>query len=384
MTRIVIICTTLCTCAPLFALPPVGVTLIDSTPERTAMLSVVDGVAYINSLGGVWNVQPDAHIGFVPVNHPNLGTRSVTTRVVKGPDGHLYLGANFVEDDPNRFVRIGAALFGLDQPTTPRTTWPGELADVRGLDGDLDVFGNLATLISTTAPEIPVQFQVDGTTVELDRPLHPDFEEPIGASVLDVSETGYAVGGANAPGILRVDSVIWTPEGEFSFVAQIVGPHAPAISVRDRNDGNGVNIGFDNVARVVYGTEPLTHLRREEGEFDPGDEFDIHTIVSQSEFAVVNSDVDGVFAYFPGIVSAEPGVALPIEQLFPELTTIDFNEVNDLYAVDGHIFMTLSGPDGLSLFGERDPSLIPEPSAVILIFVAAGVAGFYAWRGRRM
>jgi hypothetical protein len=71
-------------------------------------------------------------------------------------------------------------------------------------------------------------------------------------------------------------------------------------------------------------------------------------IVSETEFAVlpdVNSPT--IFGFFPGLVPDEPLVALPIEEIFPELASVKFDSVTDLVAIDGHIFMTLSGPDGL-------------------------------------
>ena len=54
------------------------------------------------------------------------------------------------------------------------------------------------------------------------------------------------------------------------------------------------------------------------------------------------------------------------------------------YAVDGRIYMTLSGPDGLFLFGATDPSVIPEPSTLVLAGLLVGLCGWRTWRRGRL
>jgi hypothetical protein len=144
--------------------------------------------------------------------------------------------------------------------------------------------------------------------------------------------------------------------------------------VRDRSDGRGVNIGFEFEAGVIYGDRDAVRLHESDGFFRiiiPGE-----TIVSQGDFVVANVEPGfqeaGPFAYYPGIVADQPGVVLPIQDIFPDLTSINFDGVSDLYAVDGYIYMTLHGDNGLYLFGARDPSVIPEPSTLLIAALATG------------
>jgi hypothetical protein len=148
----------------------------------------------------------------------------------------------------------------------------------------------------------------------------------------------------------------------------------------------GLNIGFDAIAELRYGDRPLITLGKTNGPFIAV--IDGGAIVSQSDFAVVNpTEFTGVpfqpMAYYPGIVPSDPNAPRPLEELFPELLSVDFDTVTDLYAVDGHIFMTLSGPDGLYLFGARDPSVIPEPTTWTLLLLSLLAASTLAVRGRR-
>lgn len=98
--------------------------------------------------------------------------------------------------------------------------------------------------------------------------------------------------------------------------------------------------------------------------------------MSHGDFVVIDEFgalLSGLHGYYPGIIPDHPDRAMPLLTIFPELAAIDIDVVTDLAAVDGYIYMALSGSDGLYLFSARDPSVIPEPTtfALALIGVAA-------------
>ena len=380
MYRFVMLTVTLCgacfSWSAVRALPPLGLTHISMLPGGG--LQIIDGSAYIGGRQHIWTVTGNGEVAALELFHPTLGSPNGIRRVVKGPDGDIYAAATFVSQDPD--FRDGA-VFRLDMPETPIVTW-SSLVNLVGIDRDLRGVGNRYPGDGTV--HFPVELFLDGSIVPLERPVDPQDGFPLYAAAWNVSESGYVVGEA---ALEKLEGAIWTPDGEFSYIPPIVsGPHASAAAVRDRNDGNGVNIGLEYVGRVKYGDEPTINLH------ERGSDDDIFggVTVSQSDFALVHLndpdpfdeiEVQGTFAYYPGIVPDDPAAVVPLEEVFPELTTIGLKAGGDLYAVDGRIYMTLRAEDGLYLFGARDPSVIPEPRAVMLALVAAGAcaAGRRFW-----
>ena len=103
------------------------------------------------------------------------------------------------------------------------------------------------------------------------------------------------------------------------------------------------------------------------------DEDDLPAGLTAADFVVIedynNLTLSGLFGYYPGIVPGYPERSVPLLDLFPELATIDIDVILDVASKDGYLYMTLSGSDGLYLFGARDPSVIPEPSTFALAFL---------------
>lgn len=353
--------------APLaLALPPLGITPLESLAERTTQLSVIEGTAYVSTPGGVWIVPPMDPQSFTDIEHPTLGTPSDITRVVKAPDGNLYAAANFeIAADHH-----AAALFRLDMPNAPLVTWDqNPISDplwnpfgVVGIDKNLRILGNIAG----EYPGAAARFELDGQIVPLAIPVGS-----VGVGIVDVSLDGFALGNGHVPFSIGEDAAVWMPDETVGFL----GTGAFAWSLRDRVDGFGINLGFSlSPAQIKLGNAPYKELTTIDGLEVRGD-----PLVSESDFVVTNGGsftIDGVLGYYPGLVPIHPDVAIPLEQIFPELAIIDFDFVGDLTSVNGYIYMTVSGDDGLMLFGARDPSVIPEPMSLTLALVGIAVALF--------
>jgi hypothetical protein len=267
----------------------------------------------------------------------------------------------------------GAALYRIDNPSQPLVTWhsvvDGEhIPNIAGIDANLRAVGTLIARFEHL-PYLPAEFLMDGTFQQLEMNGQPG--EFLDGGVSSISESGFAAGGAQPTGTIGIDGALWSPEGELIFFRPGGSSIRTASSIRDRNDGAGFNIGTES-AGIVYGPVPQEiHVHAQDIDIS----FRSTTLVSQSDFAAVNVSGIGAFAYYPGLVPDDPLAILPIEDVFPELASIDVDMITVLDATpDGHIFMTLSGPDGLYLFGARDPSLIPEPQALALAVLTLAFA----------
>lgn len=349
-------CLLVCVCCnPTFALPPLGHTPINPAFSN---LEIIDGTAYISAPGGVRTVSSDGNLGLIPLSHPTLGPLFSVTRVVKALDDDLYVAANFGDfNNP-----LGAALFRLNEPSTPIVTWDGSYR-VQGVDRELRSFGNLTSPM--TGFFEATRFLVDGTIEPMAYPAGSDSNDShtfLRASTL----SGFSIGDAGVPGTLGDAPGLWTPDGVFQFVDSL----GTSSSIRDRADLQGINLGWDTTfPHVGYGLG---------NEIEIKDQFGVKinvlggsVIVSQSEFAVVDPIGSATYAYYPGIVPDHPDRALPLLDIFPELASIDIGAVTSLSAVDGYIYMTLNGDDGRFLFGARDPSVVPEPTTRALAFIGA-------------
>lgn len=272
---------------------------------------------------------------------------------MKAVDGDLYLAANF-RVSPSAFR---PALFRLDQPMSPLVTW--ENGDIRGVDANLRGFGmadNAARFIS------------DGSIETL--------SSPSGSSsstinlLWSVTPLGYSIGDAVIPETTASAPVVWTPEGHISFVFSF----GLATSVRDRSDGQGINIGADLTSpEVRFGQTGYATISDINGEYLFVSEGGV--LVSQDDFVIVHANwPTELYGFYPGIVPGFPDRAVPLLDIFPELAAIDIDFVHDLASVDGYLYMTLSGADGTFLFGARDPSVIPEPATAVMMVLVATVA----------
>ncbi len=235
----------------------------------------------------------------------------------------------------------------------------GTNANVVGLDRNLKGYG-----VTGVQSDLPAQFNLDGTLTEMD-----------GGNlsvVLAVSGSGFSVGSAFIPGTIGTGAALWDPKGFLnrSILRNYAG--ASGTSISDRWDGHGLNIGISVPATAILGDSPPVEI------LDPQGEIIGRGIsqVSQSDFTIVSPRSDDVYVYYPGVAADHPDRAMLIEDVFPELRTIDFEESSTPYAVDGHVYMVLSGDDGSFLFGAPDPSLIPEPTGIVL-----GLLGSLAYLG---
>jgi hypothetical protein len=263
----------------------------------------------------------------------------------------------------------------------PVVTWDidpttGDPLELAGVDRSLRGLGNIVGGEIELPIYIPAAFFVDGSVNPLTVP-----DPAGGAFLIRASPNGYAIGEAHIPGTAGSSIGLWSPDGSFSFVS-VLGYFNGVL--RDRSDPQGINVGlYPGPAAIQYGDRPFLFVTDADGEL-------VRTrvlLLSQSDFAVLDTDEFGdsesptYLGFFPGIVPDDPTQAVPLLDVFPELASVNFDRVTDLAAVDGRIYMTLVGEDGLYLFGARDPSVIPEPATVVLALLAvlAG-CGFTARR----
>jgi hypothetical protein len=315
-----------------------------------------------------------SNAAFIAISHPTLGGANGVTRVVVGPSDDLYIGATLGTFN----APLGAALYRLQLPTVPIVTWE-EAYRVDGVTTDLIAFGNVLQDEFEAS-----EFLLDGTVAPLAHPPGPDSNN--GTSLSLSTPSGYAIGIAGIPGTAGIGPVKWEPDGDISFL----GAFGVANSIRDRTDGEGANIGWYDfeVPVISYGDGDSFGIFKDDGaSFYDDFPFTIEVNVSHGDFAVVevfesfSSGVSALYGFYPGIVPGFDNRGLPLLDIFPQLAAIDIDRVHDLASVDGYLYMTLSGADGTYLFGERDPSVIPEPAAVVMVLCVAVVV--LPRRGRR-
>lgn len=223
------------------------------------------------------------------------------------------------------------------------------------------------------------RFLLDGSIQALFQPSKPNSNVNIKyTQIYYVTPCGYAIGDSVIPGTIGSAPAQWTPEGTFSF---ILG-NGVVTSSRDRNDGQGINVGFYEFDPTIKLGDNYYYIQDMNGEHYDGSG---GVLVSQSDFAIVQDWAFPAnkpkYAFFPGIVPGFPDRAVKLLNIFPELATVDIDVIHDLASVDGYLYMTLSGSDGTFLFGARDPSVIvPEPATAVLMLLG-GIA--CASRGRR-
>ncbi|MEX2170372.1 MAG: PEP-CTERM sorting domain-containing protein [Pirellulales bacterium] len=337
-----------------WALPPLGLTAIGPAPvvdiyDPRTFIEVFGDAAYVSNSAGVWTIDEAAQVSLIQLVHSTFGVSKNATRVVNGPEGALYVGGNFGDHSAVR-----AALFKLTDPSTPVVTYP-ELSNLRGIDSSLRGLGNLGGTASW--------FHLDSTFSLL--PPAPGTQERF---LFYSSLLGYSLGLASEPGTLGSAPAFWDADGNFQFVPGATG--VPS-SIRDRRDGTGPNIGWDETA-VKYGNEQSFQIFNAAGPL---------AIVSQGDFVALSDELTSM-GYYPGIVPEQPNIALPLESIFPELASLDIDAVRDITAVERYLYMVLEAEGQLYLFGARDPSQIPEPASLTLTLLGASIA-FASFRQRK-
>ncbi len=342
----------LLTCLTASALPPLGLTQIDSDEDRFSRIAVFDGTAYVSTRSGVYpidasGVQPlllPAPIGFGPL--------ALTTRVVKGESGELVFAASFEAG-----VTFDGVALSLDNLQTPLVTWNFSGA-VRAIDSELGAVSGGRILLN------------DGSGFDTDASEY--F-----FSGSDMTPSGVAIGFAAVPGTIGSVAALYDLDGDVEFL----GPIGLQGGIKDRSDGLGINYGFSSDYHVVrYGESDPVEIDKS---IDRSAFVDGFVHVSETDFVVVqaynpNSPDYDFLAYYPGINPAGLDRSVPLGDLFPELSTIDFDRITDISSSEGQIHLLLSGDEGLWLFAARDPSVVPEPSAVCI--GAMLVIGFAALR----
>ncbi len=279
------------------ALPPLGLTLVDPSAAASEFprpqLEIIDGTGYVSGPSGVWPIDSLGRQPFIPVFHPTLGIPQRVTRVVDGPGGILYVGANF-GTSTRLGDSTGAALYHFADPEGPIITWP-RYSDVRGISTNLRILGNSYCCTDVEHPNLnAAQFFLDGSASALPVPPGSDF-----AYVGDVSRLGFGLGDA---GVLGDSVVLWPPNGGYVIVEDGAGSR----TVRDRSDGTGENVGAVGFYNVYYGSRPPVSVLDQNGIFTNP----YAVIVSQGDFVVVDAESEhphmAFYGYFPVQSPATP------------------------------------------------------------------------------
>jgi hypothetical protein len=316
-------------------------------------------MAYISDSAGVWIVNELGHSSLIELGNPTLGVLRRVTRVVEGPGNELCVAADFLV--PGSIYR--PALFSLDQPTNPIVTWSQGF--VGGVRANLEVLG------TSTAPSgfaAASRFLIDGSVERFEYPPGSGDNNNSAAIAL-ATPSGYGIGYAVIPGTFGAASGVWDPDGNFEWLAPNLGA-AIETSIRDRHDGTGPNIGWDG-AGVQYGQETPFLLKGDNGSSLGGDV----AIVSQGDFVVIDRPYSmDRWGFYPGITPGYSDRALPLLDIFPELSSLPIDAVRDITAINGYLYMAIESDGQLYLFGARDPSVIvPEPATAVLALLAAAV-----------
>jgi hypothetical protein len=351
-----------------YALPPLGLTQVSVDSTMRPNLELIDGTAYgmetnievfndttyISDSTGVWIVDELGHSSLIGLGNPTLGVLRKATRVVEGPGNELYVAADFLGLDSI----YRPALFSLDQPTNPLVTWSQGF--VGGVRSNLEVLG------TSTAPsgfDAASRFLPDGSVERFEYPPSSGGNHNSAAIAL-ATPSGYGIGYAVIPGTIGAGVGVWDPDGNFEWLAPNLGATIET-SIRDRHDGTGPNIGWDG-AGVQFGQEAPFLLKGGNGSLLGGNV----VIVSQGDFVVIDSPYSAdSWGFYPGILPGYSDRALPLSDIFPELSTLSIDAVRDITTIDGYLYMALESDGQLYLFGARDPSVIPEPAGMVLMLL---------------
>jgi hypothetical protein len=334
-----------CALNELHALPPLGLTQITPATDAGSSLEIIDGTAYLTTATGIWTVDSVATTSFFEVP----SSPASITPAVKGTDGEIYIAANY---GPINFSE--STLLRFDATLTPVVTW-GPNALAVGVDSQLRMFDSYGA-----------RFLPDGS--------FDDYLDTLAGSTIEslhaVTPNGYVLGAAQIPNTIGSSPALWNPDGSFASFLFGVGF---AGSIRDRADGNGVNVSDGDSGQVILGAIEYS-LADTNGVPVPAGP--TYTRVSHSNFVVGMIDdfspaSDELFGFFPGIVPAFENRVVPLFDLFPALSTIDIDGISTIASVDGNFYMAISGSDGLYLFGAPDPSFVPEPMTLALMMALA-------------
>ena len=334
--------------APALSAPPLGLTQISSTSDDQSKLAVIDGVAYVSNRSGV---TPVVSSGLLPTILPLSSVFQApisATRVVKGGDGDLYYGFNY--ESGGDFGDGGSDLVRL-QGSTNTTIASWDVLHALGFDSSLNGIGCInGNCFGDFASR---RLLLNGDSAPL-----PE----LWFDTVEVTPSGLAIGDAGIPGTLGAAPAVIDGDDQISFLST----HGRLLSGRERLDGGGINFAWDggsNLTMFYPGQSPIPV----EGAGGEG----TSVRVSGSDFAVAYTEaMEFSIAYYPGISPAGDNVAIPLLDYFPELTSLDFDEIADITSADGQIHLLLSGNDGLWLYVADDPTVVPEPACLALALLA--------------
>lgn len=322
----------------LYALPPLGLTQI-SPSATVSKLDIIDGTAYVASDTGLWKVDTSGI--------ENLGSYSVP---VKATDGNLYaLGGQGMlyrldPSGPTFFHQYVYYPFGPE---------PEILDFVTAIDSELRAYGQYGDA---------TRFNFDGTDERLSGGV---------STFIAVTPKGWALGEGEIVGTIASGTILWQPHGPGQTYPLDNGWPG---TIRDRYTGTGVNMSDDMDVSVLLG-DTVYAINKPDGSFFS--DFDDNVVVSHSNFTVINdfniipAGPTEFYAFYPGINPDFPNRAVPLLDIFPQLAAIDIDSISSAASVDGYLYLTINSSDGLYLFGAPDPSLVPEPTAFVLLLALA-------------
>lgn len=326
-----------------------------SVEDETARIAVIGDTGYISTRDGIQPINQDGLLPLVAPVEPTFGPLIGTNRVVADSNGELFFGAKF--DRRDFFFGRRGGLYSLEDPSTPARTWPG-ISSFVGFDSSLRGYTGIHVLMPDGSIISPIPFMSD------------DISQFFAG---DVTPKGTVLGGGVIPGTIGEGPALLYTDGS----AELLSFFGSGDSIRDRLDGDGVNVGYVADLPVVrYGSSPEIVLVRPMLQCCS---FDI--IVSESDFTAVSfgRGAKDQFVYYPGVNPAGDDLTVPLLDVFPALQSLDFDEVIDASSAGGQIHLLLSGDDGLWLFAAPDSTVVPESATATLSGMLIGIL-MLRWR----
>lgn len=356
LTAALALCAVASSAEVLLALPPLGLISIGPATANYDSVTVSGETAYLVREGGLTAVDSFGAISSINPSHPMFGSPEKVTRTVLAEDGSVYFVGVFKESPEI----VGSALFRIDSPDAPITTW---------LDGD-EVVGVLPSLVAIGTRYTSAQnnfessimrYFSDGTSevfpIELDRTI---YERP---GVWDVTPNGLMRGGADIIGTIGARDIVWDGEGRI-----VTRRDDFPISLKDRDDGNGANADINNQPSV-FSFDGEWNSFRASIDFNQPEVFQTEWVLTGTDLIFAHGFANRHGVSWSPILDAtaeEPLFLRPLLEVFPDLPPMTNSRLIDAETLDGRFYLLFETDGQAYLYGGIDPSVVPEPTALVM------------------
>ncbi|QDS98875.1 PEP-CTERM sorting domain-containing protein [Adhaeretor mobilis] len=341
------------------ALPPLGLTLVGPAGPDYQQIDILGDSAYLGRPTGITVVDTFGNVSAVDPTHSTLGTPFFLRRPILADDGDVYYAANF------RAFSDAAALYRIDQPATPVTTWLGGAV----IGGVLPSLVSLGYNGSHTVRYFP-----DGSSEPFPVYLDALGENP---GIGEVTPNGIMAGGADIIGSIGTESYLWDASGD------LIGfPFDNPLSLRDRDDGNGFATDLNNTP-VVYTNNGTWSRFITSIDFNEPAVFQTSWVVTGTDLVFGNSFFNRHGVSWSPLLEATPEnplVLQPLLEVFPDLPPMVNSRLIDADTIDGRFYLLFETDGQTYLYGGMDPSVVPEPTTLALGLLSLAMAVFQSRR----